>query len=244
MKGERAARLRLFAVQGAWNYERMLGVGMGYSAAPLLEELRQRDPERYRAATSRSALFFNCHPYLAGVALGALVRAEYDEVPPQQIIRLRAALCSPLGALGDQLFWAGLLPAGLGAALAAVALGASWYAVAVFLVAFNAIRLYVAHWALKTGLEGGTTVATAITRSHLSRLVALAGPVAGFAAGLAAPLIGSWLLLPLGPRAITGSVLLAVAGVTASRFAGPRYSAPRFTLIAMGGAVLLRWILA
>lgn len=244
MTGETAARRRLFAVQGAWHYERMLGVGMGYASAPLLQELRDQDPERYRGAVSRSALFFNCHPYLAGLALGALARAEYDGVAPEQITRLRAALCSPLGALGDQLFWAGTLPALLGAALAAIALGASWIAVVVFLVLFNAIRLYVAYWTLRTGLASGMRVGSAISGSRLPRFVALAGPAAGFATGLAAPLIGGWLLQPFGPRAVLGTVLLALCGIVASRLAGPRYSAPRFTLIAMGGAVLLQWIFA
>jgi PTS system mannose-specific IID component len=244
MKGTASARRRLLAVQGAWNYERMLGVGMGYAAAPLLQGLRESDPERFRAATIRSALFFNCHPYLAGLALGALARAEYDDVPSEQIIRLRAALCSPLGALGDQLFWAGLLPARLGATLAAIALGASWLAIAAFLVVFNGIRLYVAQWALRTGLTAGMKVGAAISASKLPRFVAWAGPAAGFSVGIAAPLVGEWLLGPFGPRAVLGMILLAAAGITASRLAGPRYSAPRFTLIAMGGAVLLRWILA
>ncbi|HET7602234.1 MAG TPA: PTS system mannose/fructose/sorbose family transporter subunit IID [Gemmatimonadales bacterium] len=244
MKGTASARRRLLAVQGAWNYERMLGIGMGYAAAPLLEALRDRDPERFRAATMRSALFFNCHPYLAGLALGALARAEYDGVSSEQIIRLRAALCSPLGALGDQLFWAGLLPALLGASLAAIALGASWVAVAVFLVVFNAIRLYVAHWTLQAGLAAGMKVGAAISASRLPRFVSWAGPAAGFAIGVAAPLVGEWLLRPFGPRAVLGTLLLACTGIAASRLAGPRYSAPRFTLIAMGGAVLLRWILS
>lgn len=244
VKGQAAALWRLVAVQGSWNYERMLGVGMGFSAAPLLKELRDSDPDRYSAAKVRSALFFNCHPYLAGLALGALARAEHDGAPPEQIIRLRAALCSPLGALGDQLFWAGLLPAALGAALAAIAFGASWFAVAVFLVVFNGVRLYVARWTLATGLASGMKVGAAISASQLKRLVAIAGPCAGLATGLAAPLAGEWLLGPFGPRAVLGTILLAMAGIAASRLAGPRYSAPRFTLIAMGGAVLLRWMLA
>ncbi len=222
----------------------MLGVGMGYAAEPLLQTLRERDPERYRTATTRSALFFNCHPYLAGLALGALVRAEYEDVPSEQIVRLRAALCSPLGALGDQLFWAGLLPALLGASLAAIALGASWAVVVAFLVMFNAIRLYVAHWTLQAGLAAGMKVGAAISASKLPRFVAWAGPAAGFAIGVAAPLVGEWLLHPFGPRAVLGTLLLAATGIAASRLAGPRYSAPRFTLIAMGGAVLLRWIFA
>ncbi len=244
MKGQGASSRRLLAVQGAWNYERMLGVGMGYAAGPLLVALRDTDPARFREATTRSALFFNSHPYLAGLALGALVRAEYDGVPGEQIARLRAALCSPLGALGDQLFWAGILPGLLGATLAAIAFGASWYAVAGFLVLFNLVRFFVARWALTTGLSTGMKVGAAISGSWLPRVVAWAGPAAGFSIGVASPLIAEWLLAPFGARAVLGTVLLAATGIAASRLAGPRYSAPRFTLIAMGGAVFLRWVLA
>ena len=123
------ALLRLFAVQGTWNYERMLGVGMGYAAEPLLEDLKAIDPVRHGEAVVRSAEFFNCHPNLAGLALGATARAEYEGVPGVQIVRLRTALCSPLGSLGDQLFWAGLLPSLLGITLAALVLGAPWWVI-------------------------------------------------------------------------------------------------------------------
>ncbi len=111
MNGGWRALLRLLAVQGTWNYERMLGVGMGYAAEPLLEDLKTVDPVRHSEAVVRSTEFFNCHPNLAGLALGAIARAEYEAMPGPQIVRLRTALCSPLGSLGDQLFWAGLVPA-------------------------------------------------------------------------------------------------------------------------------------
>src|SRR6185503_17489808 len=75
------ALLRLLAVQGTWNYERMLGVGMGYAAEPLLEDLKTVDPVRHGEAVVRSAEFFNCNPNLAGLALGATARAEYEAVP-------------------------------------------------------------------------------------------------------------------------------------------------------------------
>ena len=120
MNGGWRAWLRLFAVQGTWNYERMLGVGMGYAAEPLLDDLKTVDPVRHTEAVVRSAEFFNCHPNLAGLALGATTRAEYDGVPGAQIARLRTALCSPLGALGDQLFWAGLVPVLVGSTLVGV----------------------------------------------------------------------------------------------------------------------------
>ena len=70
--------MRLLAIQGTWNYERMLGVGMGYAAEPLLDDLKTIDPVRHSEAVVRSTDFFNCNPNLAGLALGATARAEYD----------------------------------------------------------------------------------------------------------------------------------------------------------------------
>jgi len=165
------ALLRLFAVQGTWNYERMLGVGMGYAAEPLLDDLKATDPVRHSEAVVRSAEFFNCNPNLAGLALGATVRAEYEATPGVQIARLRTALCSPLGALGDQLFWAGLLPALVGAALVAVVFGAGWWAIIGFLLAYNVIHVWTAGWALRTGLAAGMGVGAAIGGSWVPRAI-------------------------------------------------------------------------
>ncbi len=128
------ALLRLFAVQGSYNYERLLGVGVGVAEEPLLRDLG--DP-KYRPAVARGAHFFNAHPYLIGLAVGAAARAEHDGARPDQIERLREALCGPLGSLGDRLVWAGWLPFLSGLTLAGVALGAGWIAVAVFLVVYN-----------------------------------------------------------------------------------------------------------
>ena len=97
ISGRLRAFLRLLTVQGAWNYERMIGVGIGHATEPLLEDLKSADPGRHAEAAVRSAEYFNSHPYLAGLAVGALVRAEYDRVPGPQIARLRAALCSQIG---------------------------------------------------------------------------------------------------------------------------------------------------
>ena len=99
MTGKLRSFLRLLAVQGSWNYERMLGVGMGYAAEPLLKDLETSDPTRHAEAVVRSAEFFNCHPYLAGLALGATVRAEYEAVPGAQVARLRTKFPR------NRLFW-------------------------------------------------------------------------------------------------------------------------------------------
>src|SRR5204863_219879 len=76
--------LRLFTVQGSWNYERMQGIGVGVAEEPLLRDLRAEggsDGVAYRTAVARGAHFFNAHPYLCGLAVGAAARAEHDGVP-------------------------------------------------------------------------------------------------------------------------------------------------------------------
>ncbi|HEX2450914.1 MAG TPA: PTS system mannose/fructose/sorbose family transporter subunit IID [Gemmatimonadales bacterium] len=243
MSGQLRALLRLFAVQGAWNYERMLGVGMGYASEPLLEDLKRADPQRHSEAVVRSAEFFNCNPNLAGLALGAEVRAEYDGAPGAQVARLRIALCSPLGALGDQLFWAGLVPALVGLALAGVALGAGLWAILGFLLGYNAVRLYTAQWALRTGLAAGIEIGAAISRSWIPKAAAAIGPAAGFGVGFAVPLVATWFLAPFPARAALGALGLTALGLGAGYVGGARYGALRYALAAVLMTLLVRLVL-
>lgn len=244
MKRRMSALARLLAVQGSWNYERMQGVGLGFAAAPLLEPLETEDPARHAAAVVRSAEFFNANPYLASVALGATVRAEYDGVPPEQVGRLRTALCGPLGAMGDALFWAGVLPTLLGAAITAIALGARWWPVMGFLLVFNALRLVTMRWGLATGLANGMRVGAAIGASPLPRLATRAGIAAAFAVGAAVPLAGAWLAHPFGWRGTAGAAGIAMAGLALSHWFGAQFTAPRFGLLALGATLLIRWVTA
>jgi PTS system mannose-specific IID component len=240
--GRWRAILRLLAVQGTWNYERMLGVGMGYAAEPLLEDLKTVDPVRHGEAVVRSTEFFNCNPYLAGLALGATARAEYEAVPGTQIARLRTALCSPLGALGDELFWAGLVPALVGLALVAVVLGAGWWAILGFLLLYNLVRFGTAVWALGTGLEAGMRVGTAIGASWVPRAVARIGPVAGASVGLAVPVVAGWYLRGFGWSGAIGALAVAAVGAAVTRWFGPSLTSVRFALLAMGLFLFFRWM--
>lgn len=240
MTGRLRALLRLFAIQGTWNYERMLGVGMGYAAEPLLEDLKAVDPVRHGEAVVRSAEFFNCNPNLAGLALGATTRAEYEAIPGTQIARLRTALCSPLGAMGDELFWAGLVPALMGFALIAVVWGAGWWAIAAFLVIYNSIRLWTGYWSLRTGIETGMRVGAAIGSSWLPRAIEWVGPAAGFALGASVPMVAAWYLEGFGWAAAIGTAGVAVAGIALTRWFGPALTSLRFALMAMILLLILR----
>lgn len=240
-RGFLRASLRLLAVQGAWNYERMTGVGIGYAAEPLLEDLQAEDPARHAEAAVRSAEYFNSHPYLAGLAVGALARAEYDQVPGAQITRLRTALTGPLGSLGDQFFWAGLVPAVVGGMIVGLVAGYGWWALGLGLFLYNAVRLATGHWALRTGLETGARVGHAVAESWLPRSIPQVGVAAGFLVGMALPLamVGlldgqpSWAVL-----IAAGTMLVALAA--GWRFS-PRVTSVRFGLAVLSLTVLLAW---
>lgn len=184
--------IRLLGVQAAWTYERMSGIGVGHAAAPLLRDLyREATPEERRAAVARSAEYFNCHPYLAGVAVGAVVRAERDHAPGQTISRLRTALSGPLGALGDQLVWTGEVPALMGLTLVALPF-AGWWAVLLAPVLHNGLRLRLTLWGLDLGLREGLAVGAALQRSWLPWAADRLQRLAAFAVGMAIPVVAGW----------------------------------------------------
>lgn len=205
--------IRLFGVQAAWTYERMSGIGVGHAAAPLLRELyRDRDVVERRAAVARSAEYFNSHPYLAGVAVGAVVRAERDGVPGPVISRLRTALSGPLGALGDQLIWAGEVPAMMGLALASVPFF-GWWAVLAVPVVHNIFRLRLTLWGLDLGLHEGLKVGAALERSWLPKAAAEAQRIAAFTVGLGVPVVASWLLDNTSQQTVWRTLAVAAVGV-------------------------------
>ena len=222
--------LRLFAVQASYTYERMLGIGVGHASAPLLRNmLSERSARARHEAVARSADFFNSHPYLAGVAVGAEVRAEQDGASGAVITRLRTALSGPLGALGDQLIWAGWVPALIGIALAAASWAGVW-AILVIVVVHNVLRYRVMSWGLDLGLREGLGVGAALHRSWLPRAAEDAQRAAAFAIGLAVPIV-AWRVLADAPRAdAVAAVVLGVIGVgitvlpiTRTRMSGLRY---------------------
>src|SRR6266487_2665516 len=221
------ALLRLFAVQGSYNYERMLGVGVGVAEEPLLRDLADG---KYRAAVARGAHFFNAHPYLVGLAIGAAARAEHEGASPDQIERLREALCGPLGSLGDRLVWAGWLPFLSGLALAGVALGAGWIAVGSFLVVYNIGHVALRWWGLKAGWTHGRRVSVALHHPFLQRAGAVLGPAMAFAVGAALPQTAAYLSGPFDPWARVALAVVAALGFLALRLRGDRLNGLRLAL--------------
>lgn len=198
--GFRLALARLFTIQAAFTYERMLGIGFAFAAEPMLRQLGRRDggTPAFRAALARQAGFFNAHPYLASLAVGAAARAEMDGVPPERIERLRSALIGPLGSLGDRLIWTGWLPACAAMGLLLVACSAGVWAVVVFLALYNVMHVWLRVWGLRVGWRAGVGVAGALASPGLQRALELVGPLAALLVGAALPAVLGW--YPFGTR--------------------------------------------
>ena len=181
--------LRLFAVQGSWNYEILIGNGIGFCSEPALRLLPGgRGGEQYRRALARQSRYFNAHPYLASVAVGALARAELDGVPPAKIERFRTALAGPLGSVGDRLVWSGWLPLCSLLALGAYGVGASaGVVVALFLITYNAGHVALRAWGLRAGFSRGTEVAKSLASPVLRRAPEWIDRGGALLAGMAVP---------------------------------------------------------
>jgi PTS system mannose-specific IID component len=174
--------LRLFMIQSAWNYELLLGNGVGFCIEPALRLLPGgKGGVAYREALSRESQYFNAHPYLAAVAVGALARAELEGAQPARIERFRTALCGPLGSVGDRLVWAGWLPFCSLLALAAFGLGAGPVTVLLlFLGLYNLGHVALRAWGLSVGWRNGMRVAGSLATpwlregpAHLARAAAM-----------------------------------------------------------------------
>jgi mannose PTS system EIID component len=201
--------VRMLAVQGSWNYETLLGTGIGFVMEPALRFLPGGvNGPAYRSALARESRYFNAHPYLTGIAVGALTRAELEGADPARIERFRSALASPLGSVGDRLVWASWLPFCSVVALGVFGAGGSALAVVgTFLLLYNAGHFLLRAWGLHVGLARGLNVASALGNPVMRQGPQYIGSATALVAGVALPIA---LQRVVGPsRALVGGIVVA-----------------------------------
>jgi PTS system mannose-specific IID component len=148
---------RAFLIQSSWSFERMQSLGFCYAIEPVLKKLYP-DQAEYEARLRLHMDYFNTQPYLASFILGAAVRLEQDRASGRNsaadVPGLKAALMSPLGALGDSFFWGALKPFAAVTA-AALFITGSWWAPLLFLLLYNSwhvgLRTAVLFWGYTSG---------------------------------------------------------------------------------------------
>jgi PTS system mannose-specific IID component len=235
-----AVLIRALAVQGSWNYETLTGTGFGFAILPALRELYP-DPDELDAAIRRHERAFNSHPYMAPLALGAVIRLEAGGEDPEVIDRFKAALRGSLGTLGDQLVWTGLRPVCVLLAMALLLVGAPWWAAVVaFLCLYNAAHGALMVWGLNLGLQEGLRVAGRLRHAVTARVQPQIMAAGAFTVGVVIALVLArgvpggespgwvWSALALGAvvagatwgrkarrAGVAGAVTLAVVGLLA-----------------------------
>ncbi|MBR9990450.1 MAG: PTS system mannose/fructose/sorbose family transporter subunit IID [Gemmatimonadetes bacterium] len=181
--------LRSFAIQGSWNYRTLQGSGFAYALMPVLRHV-YGDTERLQDAVIRHSTLFNAHPYLAGIALGAVARMEVDGEDAALIERFKTALRGSLGTLGDRIIWAGWRPACvLLGMVVLLATSSALAGVASFLLVYNTGHVGLRWWALQLGFDGGRHVGERMRTIPVSRWHRFVVTTAAFLLGAALPLI-------------------------------------------------------
>ncbi len=229
-----AILFRALAVQGSWNYETLGGTGFAFVILPALRRIHDGDEGAVEEALRRHEGPFNSHPYLAPLALGAVIRMEEDAEDPAVIDRFKAALRGSLGTLGDQLVWAGWRPVCLLGALVLLLLGVSWWGTLLaFLMVYNLGHVGMMYWGLSVGLSEGRGVAERLrgsVRSTQPRLMATGAFLAGLVMVLVVADGVPGLLFDPGWAWAAAATVCVAAGARWGERARP---------VAVGGAVVL-----
>ena len=187
--------LRSMLLQAVWNYETLQGVGFAWALLPGLACLHPDSRIRGQRILAHLEIF-NSNPYLSTIAMGVALRLEREVArgvvgAEIRIQRLAGALRGTLGALGDDLFWAGWRPAlGAAAALAAL-LSGSWWPALVYWATYNAFTQTVRLQGVNTGYASGAGIARVLQDPFWQRAGA-ATRLGGAAVVAAALPLGAW----------------------------------------------------
>lgn len=169
-----AVFFRSFFIQGSWNFKAMLGIGFAFAAAPIAKRLH-KDEKSIKEFVDRHLVFFNAHPYLATICLGACANLEEAAIRDKEFWKdhrpmtvFKERLVGPLGAIGDEIFWKTLKP--MAAALAVlVGLIAGWISIPIFLLTYNIPHFYARIKGLSMGYEMGFEIVSLLSMRRLEK---------------------------------------------------------------------------
>ena len=150
---------RSFALQGAFNYERMQNLGYAYAMIPVLRKLYQSEQDRAKAL-QRHLTFFNTTPAVSPAIMGiSAAMEEQNAKDPENfdtssINAVKAALMAPIAGIGDSLFWGTLrvIAAGIGISLASQG---NILGPILFLALYNIPHFLTRYYGLRLGYRFG-----------------------------------------------------------------------------------------
>ena len=158
--------MRSFFIQAVWNFKSMLSIGWTFTLLPIAKKL-YKDKEQYQNFLCRHLSFFNAHPYFASYALGAITRLEEDTAKLEhkdyeQIDKFKNAIIGPLGAIGDQLFWANIKPASIMVGFLGILIFPGIFQklifLCIFLILYNIPHIYMRYYGIVQGYNEGLSI--------------------------------------------------------------------------------------
>lgn len=184
---------RSFALQSAFSFDRMQGLGFCWGLLPFLKNLYGKTDELGKAL-HRQLAFFNTHPWVAGpvYALVAELEAKKAEDPAsvddKMIQSVKASLMGPLAGIADPLFHGTARPIMAGIA-ASLALSGNVFGPILFFVVLLALHLWVRKVTTDAGFQLGDTLFERLDQNSLTRLIEGANIMGLMAIG---GLVGTW----------------------------------------------------
>lgn len=173
---------RSFALQGAFNYERMQNVGYMYAMLPVIKKL-YRNKEDQAAAITRHLEIFNTTPAVVPTIMGisAAMEEENSNNPAfdvQSINAVKASLMGPLAGIGDSIFWGTvrIIAAGIGVSIAK---DGNLFGPLLFLVLYNLPNILVRIFGLKLGYQVGVNSLDRIQKEGLMDKIMAVATIVG-----------------------------------------------------------------
>jgi len=134
-----------------FNYDTQLAPAVGFGIGPLLRKIYPDDDE-YVEALNNHFRYFNTHPWVANLVLGATLALEDKEgiSAADAVQNIKVSLMGPLAGIGDTLIWT-LLPTILGSIAGYMALEGNpvgtilWLLTNVFFIAVRTQLMWVGY---------------------------------------------------------------------------------------------------
>ncbi len=211
--------LRSFFIQTVWNFKSLLAVGLCFALIPIGKRVCKNKQEM-KAFLNRHLSFFNAHPYFSAYALGAIARLEeayamqeLDEV--EKINRFKNAIIGPLGAVGDQFFWATVKPTSLIIGITGIAVfedvRLKLASIAIMLIVYNVPHLYIRAKGLWQGYQEGFEIYKTLRMEHFRRLKSFYALIGSIALGV---FIGYTISMELNESVLSGITFLTTGIAT------------------------------
>ena len=127
---------RSYWLQSSFNYETMQSGGWLFAMVPGLEKVHTNKKD-LAASMYHNLDFINTHPFLVTFVMGIVLSLEQNKVDTQTIRSVRISAASPLGGIGDALFWLTLVPITAGIT-SNMAIEGNPIAPLIFLIVFHA----------------------------------------------------------------------------------------------------------